>query len=978
MQGGLYNAVLRALELLGLADAFGQSRVPLYVLNVTYPLVDAEFTRFCAGKRGILLVEEGQPDFIEQAVHAILRKADIPTRVHGKDLLPMAGEYTGGVVVKAVARFVELYAPQLLAGAPLPAAARPAAAPAMLEGNPRAFAIKAAADEVHPRPPSFCTGCPERPIFTAIKLLERELGPHHVSCDIGCHLFSILPPFNIGATTMGYGLGWAGASAFNTQETGKRTLSIMGDGGFWHNGLTSGVGNAVFNKSDNVLVVIDNGYSAATGGQDLMSSKAANSLRSTNNPIERAVRGVGVKWVRSVNNTYSLSQMRDTLREALTSKEKGPKVVVASSECMLNRQRRVKPLVRQAIQDGRRVVRERFGIDPDTCTGDHSCIRLSGCPSLTIKPNPDPLRRDPIASVIDSCVGCGLCGEVADAAVAVPLVLPRRDHQQPESLGSLQAAGAHGGDRLAAEAHRAAAGRDCRMTARATTIAILAMGGEGGGVLADWLVDLAEQNGFAAQATSVPGVAQRTGATIYYVEIFPLDQVPDGAQPVLGLSPVPGEVDIVIASELMEAGRALQRGLVTPGRTAFIASTHRVYSMSERTAMGDGRVDAQKILDGAHAAARQFVSADFGALAERAGSLISPVLYGALAACGALPFTRQQYEETIRRGGVGVGASLKAFSAGFELALGRATESARDDASAVIPDSIRDPSQPWIAVQARNDSHRALPAVGPRLAALAQRIAAQFPAAVHATLRIGIVRLADYQDVSYAGEYLDRLVPLLGCGPELLDETARCLALWMSYEDTIRVADLKTRRTRFERVAGEVKLAPGQQLDINEFMHPRVEEIADTLPAGDGALAVGNGLGARLHHAFHAQGSRRQDQLVARLPAAVPGRFPARHAAQDIAIPDRAFAHRPVAGRDRAACGQPSGAGAGSGALAAPGQGLRRYPCAGLEQLPAPDGRAAAVAGGAARREQIARPEPGRAGRRQRSGTGEAVGVCLN
>jgi indolepyruvate ferredoxin oxidoreductase, alpha subunit len=420
MQGGLYNAVLRALELLGLADAFGRSQVPLYVLNVTYPLVDEEFTRFCAGKRGILLVEEGQPDFIEQAVHSILRRADVQTRVHGKDLLPMAGEYTGGVIVKAVARFVERYAPQLLTGVPLPVAARPAPVPAPMEGNPKAFAIQAATDEVQPRPPSFCTGCPERPIFTAIKLLERELGPHHVSCDIGCHLFSILPPFNLGATTMGYGLGWAGASAFNTQETGKRTLSIMGDGGFWHNGLTSGVGNAVFNQSDNVLVVIDNGYSAATGGQDLLSSKAANPLRSTNNPIERAVRGVGVKWVRSVTNTYSLSQMRDTLREALTSKEKGPKVIVASSECMLNRQRRVKPLVRKAIEGGQRVVRERFGVDPDTCTGDHSCIRLSGCPSLTIKPNPDPLRRDPITTVLDSCVGCGLCGEVAHAAVLCP------------------------------------------------------------------------------------------------------------------------------------------------------------------------------------------------------------------------------------------------------------------------------------------------------------------------------------------------------------------------------------------------------------------------------------------------------------------------------------------------------------------------------------------------------------------------------
>jgi indolepyruvate ferredoxin oxidoreductase, alpha subunit len=273
---------------------------------------------------------------------------------------------------------------------------------------------------VHGRPPSFCTGCPERPIFAAMKLVERELGAHHVSCDIGCHLFSILPPFNIGATTMGYGLGWAGASAFNTQETGKRTLSIMGDGGFWHNGLTSGVGNAVFNQSDNVLVVIDNGYSAATGGQDILSSKASSPQVSTNHPIENAVRGVGVKWVRSVTNTYSLSQMRDTLREALTTKDKGPKVIVASSECMLNRQRRVKPLVRQAIQGGERVVRERFGIDPDTCTGDHSCIRLSGCPSLTIKPNPDPLRRDPIATVVDSCVGCGLCGEVAHAAVLCP------------------------------------------------------------------------------------------------------------------------------------------------------------------------------------------------------------------------------------------------------------------------------------------------------------------------------------------------------------------------------------------------------------------------------------------------------------------------------------------------------------------------------------------------------------------------------
>jgi indolepyruvate ferredoxin oxidoreductase beta subunit len=367
--------------------------------------------------------------------------------------------------------------------------------------------------------------------------------------------------------------------------------------------------------------------------------------------------------------------------------------------------------------------------------------------------------------------------------------------------------------------------------ARAITIAILAMGGEGGGVLAEWLVDLAEQNGFAAQSTSVPGVAQRTGATIYYVEMFPLARVPAGLQPVLGLSPVPGEVDVVVASELMEAGRALQRGLVTPDRTTLIASTHRVYSMTERTAMGDGRVDSQKIVAGARAAARQCIEADFAALAEQAGSLISPALYGALAACGALPFTRDQFEQTIRRGGVGVRSSLAAFAAGFDMA-------ARTDAVAAAPTATAEP----------------LPAVGPRLESLAQRIGNDFPAAAHATLRAGILRLADYQDLAYAGQYLDLLEPLRGARPDLLDETARHLALWMSYEDTIRVADLKTRRSRFHRVGTEVKLTGEQQLDISEYMHPRVEEIADTLPAGLGRWLLGSRGARRLIEPFTRKG----------------------------------------------------------------------------------------------------------------------------
>ncbi len=411
LQGGMYNAVVRALELLRLSNAFGDSQIPLYVLNVTYPLIDDEVKEFCAGKRAVLVIEEGQPDFIEQNLHSILRKADLPTKIHGKDMLAMAGEYTAAVVTKGILKLVESYGQDLIDQQHLPTVAKPAAKSDMLP---------VLQGQVQPRPPSFCTGCPERPIFTGLKLAERELGPHHVAADIGCHLFSILPPFNIGAHTMGYGLGWASAAAFNTNETSRRTISFMGDGGFWHNGLTSGVGNAVFNQSDSVLVIVDNSYTAATGGQDILSSHADNPIRTTKLSIADAVRGVGVKWIKTITRTYDVAAVRDIFKEALTTKIKGPKVIVAQSECALNEQRRLKPLVKKKIDEGQRVVRERFGVDADTCTGDHSCIRLSGCPSLTIQPNPDLLRQDPVATVLDSCVGCGVCGEVAHAARLCP------------------------------------------------------------------------------------------------------------------------------------------------------------------------------------------------------------------------------------------------------------------------------------------------------------------------------------------------------------------------------------------------------------------------------------------------------------------------------------------------------------------------------------------------------------------------------
>ena len=405
VQGGLFNNLNRALELLGLSDSFGNSQLPIYCLNVTYPLIPAEVARFCAGKRAVLIIEEGQPEFIEHELNTLIRRADLTTRLHGKDMLPRVGEYGAHVIRDGLEKFLRATDPSL---------APPEATP-----EPPALAPL----DVPQRPAGFCTGCPERPIFTAMKLVERELGPAHVSSDIGCHLFSILPPFNLGNTTMGYGLGSAGASAFKTDSQDgkpKRAMAVMGDGGFWHNGLTSGIGNAVFNQDDTVTIIVDNGYSAATGGQDILSSRAENADRSTRHPIEVAVRGIGGKWVRTLGNTYRIQKMRDTIRDAMTSPAPGPKVIVAQSECMLNRQRREKPLAAKAIKAGKRVTRDRFGIDPDTCTGDHSCIRLSGCPSLSIAPNPDPLRQHPIAKVDNSCVGCGLCGEVAHAAILCP------------------------------------------------------------------------------------------------------------------------------------------------------------------------------------------------------------------------------------------------------------------------------------------------------------------------------------------------------------------------------------------------------------------------------------------------------------------------------------------------------------------------------------------------------------------------------
>ncbi|MEI6097289.1 MAG: indolepyruvate ferredoxin oxidoreductase subunit alpha [Alphaproteobacteria bacterium] len=410
VQGGMYNGTIRALQRLGLADVSGDTQVPIYVLNVTYPLHGPEFLGFAEGKQDILVIEEGQPDFIEQALAATLYRAGAKVKLHGKGVFPMAGEYTGTVMMQGIEAFLKAAVPQML----------PAVIRAPNHDRP---AVPDLSRTVPIRPPGFCTGCPERPIFAALKLVEKELGKHQIAADIGCHLFGALPPFEMGGATMGYGLGPAANGAFDGGIAGgaeKRPIAIIGDGGFWHNGLSSSFTNMAFNKSDGVALVVDNFYSAATGGQDVMSSRAVNSTKATKNPISQALQGIGIKWVRQVNTTYDVGHLRDVLREALTTKAEGPKVIVASSECMLNKERREKPLRLRAIAAGRRVEVPRFGVDEDICTGDHACIRLSGCPSLSLKRLDDPLRDDPVASIDQSCVGCGNCGEVADAAVLCP------------------------------------------------------------------------------------------------------------------------------------------------------------------------------------------------------------------------------------------------------------------------------------------------------------------------------------------------------------------------------------------------------------------------------------------------------------------------------------------------------------------------------------------------------------------------------
>jgi indolepyruvate ferredoxin oxidoreductase alpha subunit len=439
VQGGLYNALIRALQMLDLADTCGDSALPILALNVICPLVPEEIAAFCDGRRAVLLVEEGQPEFIEQEMLAILRRADSTTLLHGKDLIASAGELTVEPIAAGVVEFVSRHAPEL----PLDEGRAWLAANAAR----REAVTRALEAPLPPRPPQFCIGCPERPVFAALKLAQQTVGPVHIAGDIGCHAFATFEPFSMGHSILGYGMSLASRAGVSPMLR-QRTLAVMGDGGFWHNGLLTGVQSALFNRDDAVLLVMKNGYTSATGTQAIISTPAdaakaraddkGDSLVATNQVIERTLGAIGVEWLRRVDS-YDVAAMRRTLEEAFTTEFAGLKVIVAEGECQLERQRRIKPLRSAQRAARRRIVRVKYGVDEDTCSGDHSCIRLSGCPTLTLKPNPDPLRLDPVATVIDGCVGCGLCGSNAHAASLCPSFYRAEVIENP-----------HWGDRLAA------------------------------------------------------------------------------------------------------------------------------------------------------------------------------------------------------------------------------------------------------------------------------------------------------------------------------------------------------------------------------------------------------------------------------------------------------------------------------------------------------------------------------------------------
>ena len=409
--GSVFNTLHRSLNiLLGQVGKSGGVSIPIFNLNVTYPLVPEEITNFVGDKEAVLIFEEGMPNLIEEQIRSIVQRAKINTDIFGKELLPLEGEFTPARVMKGLSEFLTTYLP-------LPQESELVSEKIESFEAHQEKALTFLNDPIERRRPVFCTGCPERPIFTAIKILEEDYGKSYYAADIGCYTMSALPPFNMSNSITGMGVGLASSGAIS-RLSGKRIISFMGDGTFWHSGLTTSIANAVYNNQNAILIILENFWTSMTGHHENPTSGKNMRQEDVGMSIEKALIGSGVNWIRKVD-PYDLKDSIKVLKEAF-EKEKGLKVILSRGECQLEKNRKDKVFFKNKIKKKERFIQTKLGVDSDVCTGDHSCMRYNGCPSLTLKENPNPLRKDPIAHIEQSCVGCGLCGEIAHAANLCP------------------------------------------------------------------------------------------------------------------------------------------------------------------------------------------------------------------------------------------------------------------------------------------------------------------------------------------------------------------------------------------------------------------------------------------------------------------------------------------------------------------------------------------------------------------------------
>lgn len=408
--GSVFNSLIRSLSLLGEADNSGNSCIPILNLNVPYPLVDDEITEFANGKDYILVVEEGMPNLVEQQVISIVHKKRLNTQVSGKGVMPYDGELSPSVIMPGLADFLKERSSSDSKSKYL----------VNKINEIKQHTQKAAEflqDPITRRNPVFCTGCPERPIFTAIKILEEEYGKSYYAADIGCYSMSALAPFNMANSLTGMGIGLASSGAIS-RMTNKRILSFMGDGTFWHGGLTTSIANSVYNNQNAILVILENFWTSMTGHHQNPASGENMRHEGVGMDIEKALRGAGVEWIEKVD-PYDLRACMKVLRKAFEN-NKGLKVIISRGECQLEKNRKDRVVFKKNLESGKRFIQSKLGVDSEVCTGDHSCMRYNGCPSLTLEKSPNSLREDPIAQIDQTCVGCGLCGEIAHAAALCP------------------------------------------------------------------------------------------------------------------------------------------------------------------------------------------------------------------------------------------------------------------------------------------------------------------------------------------------------------------------------------------------------------------------------------------------------------------------------------------------------------------------------------------------------------------------------